>query len=105
MEFNDDTDSLNGNQHSTLSTGCPNYIMKSLGKYTRRDPAKRINTSLKFSEKLSVTYEETSEELEGWHPQFPLDLLKIRATNFNKKTIFNSKVSGLIRLPQMVQFK
>ena len=67
--------------------------MKSMGEYTRQDPAKRTNTPLKFSERLCVTYKEISEELKGWHPQFPQDLLKFCAIIFKPETIFSSKQS------------
>ena len=98
LESNGDTDSLYNNHHFNFATGCPNYIMKSMGKYTRQDPPKQTNTPLKFSERLCVTYKEISEELKGWHPQFPQDLLKFRATIFNPEIIFNSRLGGLMSM-------
>ena len=49
-------------------------LMKSMGEYTRQDPAKRTNTLLKFSERFRGT-KEISEELKGWNLQLAQDLL------------------------------
>ena len=50
-------------------------LMKSMGEYTKQDPAKSTNTLMKFSQKLTSN-KEIVEEMQGWNLKFAQDLLK-----------------------------
>ena len=53
-------------------------LIKSMGEYTKQDPAKSTNTLMKFSQKLTSN-KEIVEEMQGWNLKFAQDLLKFRS--------------------------
>ena len=64
-------------------------LMKSMGEYTRQDPAKCTNMLMKFSEILNSN-KEIAEEMQGWNLKFAQDLLKFQSRILKPKTILGN---------------